>query len=83
MSNNKLSSVPAIPQLADLTTLNIALNSLQVAAPGSRSFTWLMTHTCPLQGDLNIGGVEQCAKLTVVDVSGKLLALATQGPSSV
>ena len=35
VSNNKLSSVPAIPQLADLTTLNIALNSLQVAAPGS------------------------------------------------
>ena len=32
VSNNKLSSVPAIPQLADLTTLNIALNSLQVAA---------------------------------------------------
>ena len=50
VSENQLSSLPAISDLRMLTTLNLALNSLE--------------------GDLEIAGLDQCDKLSVVDVSG-------------
>ena len=53
VSNNQISSLPEVSSLNMLTTLNLAVNSLE--------------------GELDIPGLEQCEKLSVVDVSGNKL----------
>ena len=55
VSNNKISSLPSLSQLNMLTTINLAVNSLE--------------------GALDIPGLENCEKLSVVDVSGEIFSL--------
>ena len=54
VSNNKISSLPSLSQLNMLTTINLAVNSLE--------------------GPLDIPGLENCEKLSVVDVSGEIFS---------
>ena len=63
VSDNKIRRLPSFSALNMLTSLNLAINSLE--------------------GDLDIAGLDNCEKLTIVDVSGDSPCLLSEVTSVV